>query len=111
MLPTHRLSVFLSSTFSDLKDERRAVIEVINRMQEVCVAMEYFGSFASPPLEKSLEYVSRAQFFIMVLATRYGFVPRGQSVSITELEYRHAQHLKIPVLCYFAKSSAGVSDD
>lgn len=106
-----RLSVFLSSTFSNLREERGAVIEVINRMQEVCIAMEYFGSFSKPPLQKSLEHVGRAQLFVLVLADRYGFVPEGQSLSITELEYRQARRLNIPVLCYVSSNKNGTSDD
>ena len=43
------IKVFLSSTFEDLTEHRKAVLEVLHRMKADVEAMEYFGSRPDGP--------------------------------------------------------------
>lgn len=100
------LRIFLSSTFSDLIEERKAVESAIHRMAAGFVGMEHFGSFPDVPLERCVQEVRSAQVVVLVLADRYGHVPEGSPISITESEYQEARRAGIPVLTYLREMQA-----
>ena len=97
------VKVFLSSTFSDLRDERLEVIEVFRRMRTVdgldvdLITMEDFGFSHGPPLEKCLELLERADAYLGLLGHRYGSIPRRGTRSYTDREYRAAEQLGLPI--------------
>lgn len=95
------LKVFLSSTFKDLIAERKAVEAAVTRMSATYVGMEHFGSFSAEPLDRCLERVRASDVLVLVLADRYGYVPDGSDVSMTESEYHEARRIKLPILPYF----------
>jgi Domain of unknown function (DUF4062) len=80
--------------------ERDAVREALSRMSVRYAAMEYFGSFPAEPLTKRLEKVRSSYVLILVLGSRYGFVPDGHDKSMTELKYSEAISAEIPVFAY-----------
>lgn len=84
------VDVYISSTFQDLQEARAQVRQTVRRMQHVDVAMEYYGATDDRPLNKCLADVAACDLYICVVAWRYGYVPPGQTQSITELEYRQA---------------------
>jgi nucleoside 2-deoxyribosyltransferase len=51
-------------------------------------------------VRESLEKVDRADIFVGILGVRYGHVPDGSSLSITEMEYGHAVARGIPRLMF-----------
>ena len=86
---------FVSSTWEDLKPERKAVEDCLHSMQDTdFVGMEYFGSEPDTTREKSLNEMSRSDIYIGIFAHRYGS-------GITEEEYRKAREMEIPCLIYF----------
>ena len=95
------LKIFLSSTFNDLVDERKAVESVIHRMSASYIGMEHFGSFTAEPLEKCIEKVNAANALVLVIADRYGYLPEGSSISMTEAEYQEARRINLPIFAYF----------
>ena len=101
-------TIFLSSTFEDLKDFRQAVLEGLRQSEYDVVNMENYVAGAQRPVEKCLKDVAKAGLYIGLFAFRYGYVPPAQhqnprGLSMTELEYRKAQELKIPCLVFLAK--------
>ena len=101
-------TIYLSSTFEDLKDFRQAVLEGLRQSEYDVVNMENYVAGAQRPVEKCLKDVAKAGLYIGLFAFRYGYVPPAQhqnprGLSMTELEYRKAQELKIPCLVFLAK--------
>lgn len=84
------IKVFLSSTFRDNEERRKLVIKAITQLGMVPIGMELFEAREEPPLEVCLEKVKEADVLVGVLAWRYGWIPPGQSKSVTELEYEAA---------------------
>jgi hypothetical protein len=80
----------ISSTSLDLPEHRQKLIEVCNRLGVVPLAMEHLGADGRTPAQVSLEMVDRADLYLLVLGWRYGFVPEGSTISITEMEYERA---------------------
>ena len=48
----------------------------------------------------SMEMVDKADIYLLILAHRYGTLPAGHGISITEMEYNRAVARKIPRLCF-----------
>lgn len=83
--------IYISSTFFDLEEHRKAVIDALlkTRVFDV-VGMEYYGTQSMSPLELCLKDVGESDFYVLLLGKRYGFIPEGQQYSITNLEYKKA---------------------
>lgn len=93
-------SVFISSTSSDLVEHRAAVNEALRRGGYHAVDMEYFGARSGDPTTACLDEVEEADIFVGIYARRYGFVPDGSDVSITEMEFDYARHLDKQCYCF-----------
>jgi len=95
------LRVFVSSTFSDLKEYRKAVRGIIRRIGAVDVAMEHLGARDEQPKELCLQLVrDGSDAFVGIYAHRYGSIPAGDTLSITELEYNEAMRSRKKCLIY-----------
>lgn len=93
--------VFLCSTYSDLIDEREAVLDVIGRLQLVHHSMEFFGARPNCPLDTCLAEVRASDIVLVIVGHRYGtFVP-GNNKSYVDLEYEEAWQAEKPCLVYF----------
>lgn len=93
--------VFVSSTYIDLVEYRKAAEKAINDQRQKYEGMEYLGAMDKEPTKACLDLVEDCNLFIGIYAWRYGHVSDGAEISITELEYQHAKKLGIPCLCYF----------
>ncbi len=94
------MKVFVSSTFIDLKEYRKAVEEVLNRVRAQFQGMEYFGARPEEPKRACLAEIEESDVFVGIYAHRYGHVPNGDSKSITEQEFDFANQLSLPCYCY-----------
>lgn len=96
--PNRRLQVFVSSTFSDLRDERQAAVVAILREGHIPAGMELFGAESAEQMAIIREWIEESDVFLLLLGGRYGSVGLVSSLSYTELEYEHALKLSKPVL-------------
>jgi len=94
------MKTFISSTYCDLVDHRRAVIDILLRLGLQPIAMEYFGADPDEPRQVCADKIRGCDLFIGIYAHRYGFVPEGDEKSITEQEFDLAQELGMLCLCY-----------
>ena len=65
--------------------------------------MERYPAFDERPLDKCLLDVGACDFYVLLIAHRYGFVPTTDNPgakSITQLEYKHAKHCAKPCLVF-----------
>ena len=97
------MKVFISSTYEDLKNYRQAAIEVVNRCKWVPLAMEFFTSMPHEPTKACEQEINECDVFVGIYAHRYGFIPDGQTKSITQLEYDLAKKLNKACLCFVVK--------
>jgi hypothetical protein len=94
------LRVFLSSTFSDLKEYRAAAIATIEGFGLVPITFEEFGTMDEAPEKASARALAEADIVVFLVAHRYGYIPRYSEKSIIELEYEEAVAQKKPVLVF-----------
>lgn len=98
-------TIYLSSTYEDLKDYRRVLFEALRKSGYDVIAMEDYVASDQRPVDKCLKDVERADLYVGLFAFRYGYVPPSHhnnpdSLSITELEFRHALARNKPCLTF-----------
>ena len=68
--------VYVSSTSLDMADVREQVRLTLRRMDHEDVAMEYYVAEDIRPVDKCLQDVESPDVYILLLAWRYGHIPR-----------------------------------
>jgi tetratricopeptide (TPR) repeat protein len=94
------MKVFISSTYKDLIDYRAAAIRAVEGTNYQASKMEVFGARPDEPLDACLKEVEESDFFLGIYAHRYGYIPTGSDISITEMEYVHARKLGKTIYCF-----------
>lgn len=96
----------VSSTFTDLKEHRAALIKALNEHDLHPSVMEYDSAKPSGDVvESSLKMVRDSAAYILVISQKYGQTPKcptrnPDKLSITELEFNEAQRLNRPTLLF-----------
>lgn len=93
-------TVMISSTSIDLPEHRKQVMAACERLGFFPKAMENLPARDADAIRVSLEMVDTADVYIGIYAWRYGHIPDGCEVSITEMEFNRAVERKIPILVF-----------
>lgn len=91
--------VFVSSTYSDLIDERKKVSEAVAKAGFVAEGMEIFPASSQNQMDFIGRVIDRCDYYILVLAGRYGSLAED-GLSYTEKEFRYAKEKGIPILAF-----------
>jgi len=91
--------VFVSSTYSDLKDERRSVSETLAKAGYIPAGMELFPATDQQQLEFIKRVIDRCDYNVVIVGGRYGSLA-DDKISFTEMEYEYAVRKKIPILAF-----------
>lgn len=91
------MKVFLSSTYIDLIEHRKAAHDALEQLGLHVIWMEAFGARPEDSTKACLDEVKESHLFVGIYAHRYGYIPKDSDVSITEQEFNHAQKLGKPI--------------
>ncbi len=94
-----RYQVFLSSTYTDLKEERAEVLQALWEMDCIPTGMEAFVASNEDQWQVIKRVIEECDYYVLIIGGRYGTVT-DEGVSYTEKEYRYAKKLGIPVLAF-----------
>lgn len=92
--------VIVSSTARDLPEYREQVKDACLRVDMFPKMMEQLPASDADAIRASLELVDEADVYVGVFAHRYGYIPAGHDISITQMEYEHAVKRGIPRLIF-----------
>jgi hypothetical protein len=108
-----RRSVMISSTARDLPKHREQIRLACYRAGfDPREMMEHLTAENRGAVEISLRMVEEADVYLGILAYRYGTVPNGYELSITEMEFNRAVELDKPWLVFLShKDHPVVIDD
>lgn len=105
-------NIYISSVQSDLADHRAEVRRIIptlssekDFMSFEYVGLEYRTPEATPSLDEYYTALDEADFVVLLVGWRYGFVPVGSDKSVLELEYERAAQEQKMMLCYVLDES------
>lgn len=93
-------NIFISSTYIDLVDERKAVWSLLEVYEANIKGMEEFGARKETPLETCLNEVSQSDIYIGIIGLRLGSVESKTGKSYTQLEYERAVDEGKEILIY-----------
>ena len=99
-------TIYVSSTFVDLREHRSALSKAIRRLGHVDIAMEYYVAEDTRPVDRCVRDSASCDLYVGVFARRYGFCPPGEERSITELEFRAARAAGVDCLCFLLPDDA-----
>src|SRR5262245_60691688 len=95
----------VSSTARDLPEHRNEVMAACLRQGFFPAMMEHLPASDADAIEASLRMVDEADIYLGIFAHRYGYVPAGHELSITEMEYDRAVRRGIPRLIFLTDES------
>ena len=101
-----KFSIFVSSTYEDLKDERQALMGVALENNFIPVGMEQFHAAPINQWNVITRMIDECDFYLLVIGGRYGSIDEETDISYTEKEYRYAKNKKLPVLVLIKQLSA-----
>ena len=98
-----RYQVFVSSTYADLKEERRKVIQTLMEMDCIPSGMEIFPALDEEQWEFIKKIIADCDYYILIIGGRYGLIS-SEGISYTEKEYDYAVSLGIKVLAFLHRN-------
>lgn len=99
-----KLQVFVSSTYTDLIEERQAAVEAILDAGHIPAGMELFKAGKSQ-MQTIKKWIDESDVYMLILGGRYGSVEEESGLSYTELEYRYALSKNMPVFAIVLEDS------
>lgn len=85
-----RYQIFISSTFSDLKEERNKVMQTIMSLDCIPAGMELFPAMDEEQFEFIKRVIDDCDYYLLIVGARYGSMD-DNGVSYTEKEYDYAK--------------------
>lgn len=95
-----KYSVFVSSTYEDLKEERQEVVNALLQMDCFPVGMEFFNASDQTQWEVIKSLIDECDYYVLIIAGRYGSVEPMSGKSYTQLEYEYARSKDIPTIAF-----------
>lgn len=92
-----RYQVFVSSTYTDLKEERRAVIQTVIELDCIPAGMELFPATEEEQFAFIKRVIDDCDYYLLIIGGRYGSVA-VDGVSYTEKEFDYAVNRRLPVI-------------
>jgi hypothetical protein len=94
-----KYQVFISSTYSDLREEREAVTWAILSARLIPAGMENFTATDDRGWQTIKSVIDRSDYYVLLIAGRYGSTD-DDGKSWTEKEYEYAVSRGIPILAF-----------
>ncbi len=106
-----KYQVFISSTFADLKEERRKILDVLLMADCIPAGMEAFVASDIEQFEVIKRVIDLCDYYVLIIGKRYGSIHPVTGKSYTEMEYDYAKEKGIPVLVFVLDESVELPED
>ena len=85
-----KYQVFISSTFEDLQDERKEILQAILELDCMPVGMELFPAANDDQFTLIKRVIDGCDYYVLVIGGRYGSVNPKTGLNYTEMEFDYA---------------------
>jgi len=93
-----RYQVFVSSTYSDLQEERAEIMQALLELDCMPAGMELFPAANDEQWDWIKKVIDESDYYIVIIGGRYGTISERTGLSYTEMEYRYAIEIGKPVI-------------
>ena len=100
MLQNKKYQIFVSSTYEDLKDERKCVIENILSISHLAVGMELFVASDDEQFDYIKKIIDNCDYYVLIIGGRYGSIHPVTQKSYTQMEFEYALNKGLPILVF-----------
>src|ERR1051325_9754475 len=90
MAQKKKLQVFVSSTYTDLREERQAAVEAILTAGHIPAGMELFAAGDESQMNVIKRWIDESDGYLLFLGGRYGILEPNSRKSYIHLEYDYA---------------------
>jgi hypothetical protein len=90
MAQKKKLQVFVSSTYTDLREERQAAVEAILTAGHIPAGMELFTAGDESQMNVIKRWIDESDVYLLILGGRYGSLEQKSQKSYIHLEYEYA---------------------
>jgi len=97
MAQKKKLQVFISSTYTDLKEERQAAVEAVLTAGHIPAGMELFAAGDESQMNVIKRWIDESDVYLLLLGGRYGSIEPATQKSYIHLEYEYAVSTGKPV--------------
>ncbi|ARJ25588.1 hypothetical protein B7492_31640 (plasmid) [Bacillus mycoides] len=91
-----KLQVFISSTFTDLEEERQTAVQAVLNAGHIPAGMELFKAADTSQKETIKKWIEESDIYMLILGGRYGSIDEETGKSYTHWEYDYAKQLGKP---------------
>lgn len=98
-----RYQVFISSTFQDLQEERKEVMQALLKLNCMPAGMELFPAANEEQLKMIKKVIDECDYYVLIIAGRYGSIDEKTGKSYTQLEYEYALEIEKPIIAFVHK--------
>lgn len=92
-----KFQIFVSSTYTDLIEERQAAVSAILTAGHIPAGMELFKPGDQAQLDIIKRWIDESDIYLLILGGRYGTIAPGNDYAYTELEYDYALQTNKPL--------------
>lgn len=103
-----RYQVFVSSTYTDLEEERREVMQALLELNCIPAGMEMFPAADEDQWSLIKKVIDDCDYYLVIVGGRYGSLsPTG--ISFTQMEYEYAITKGKPIIGFIHKDPGSIS--
>ena len=82
-----KYQVFISSTYTDLQEERKKVLDILLMADCIPAGMENFVATDDEQFNVIKRVIDMCDYYILIIGRRYGSINKNTGLSYTEMEY------------------------
>lgn len=98
-----RYQVFVSSTYEDLQEERREVMQALLELNCIPAGMELFPASSEDQWSLIKRVIDDCDYYLLIIAGRYGST-NDKGISYTQMEFEYALSTGKPIIAFLHKN-------
>lgn len=102
-----RFQVFVSSTFTDLQEERSEIFKSLTNINCIPAGMEQFPAFDDEAFKFIKRVIDLSDYYLLIIGGRYGSLS-DDGLSFTEKEYDYAVSRGLSVIALLHKNPSDI---
>lgn len=106
-----KYQVFISSTYADLIEERKKILDFLLMADCIPAGMEAFVAADVEQFEVIKKVIDLCDYYVLIIGKRYGSIHPKTGKSYTEMEYDYAIERGIPVLVFAIDDNVELAPD